>query len=40
MARLRVTGDYLQTAAIIRDGQVISAVNDPNCYSRAGHRST
>jgi propanediol dehydratase large subunit len=30
MARQRVTGDYLQTAAIIRDGRVVSAVNDPN----------
>ncbi len=36
MARQRVTGDYLQTAAIIRDGRVISAVNDPNCYSGPG----
>ncbi|MEO6623690.1 MAG: propanediol/glycerol family dehydratase large subunit [Burkholderiaceae bacterium] len=36
MARQRVTGDYLQTAAIIREGRVISAVNDPNCYSGPG----
>jgi propanediol dehydratase large subunit len=36
MARQRVTGDYLQTAAIIRDGRVISAVNDPNRYSGPG----
>ena len=32
MLRQRVTGDYLQTAAIIRDGAVMSAVNDPNDY--------
>ncbi len=36
MARQRVTGDYLQTAAIIRDGRVISAVNDPNEYGGPG----
>jgi propanediol dehydratase large subunit len=36
MARQRVTGDYLQTAAIIRDGRVISAVNDPNRYHGPG----
>jgi propanediol dehydratase large subunit len=36
MARQRVTGDYLQTAAIIRDGRVVSAVNDPNHYSGPG----
>jgi propanediol dehydratase large subunit len=36
MARQRVTGDYLQTSAIIRDGRVISAVNDPNRYSGPG----
>lgn len=36
MARQRVTGDYLQPAAIIRDGQVVSAVNDPNRYSGPG----
>lgn len=36
MARQRVTGDYLQTAAIIRDGRVISAVNDPNRYIGPG----
>jgi propanediol dehydratase large subunit len=32
MLRQRVTGDYLQTAAIIRDRRVLSAVNDPNDY--------
>ena len=36
MARQRVTGDYLQTAAIIRDGRVVSAVNDPNRYCGPG----
>lgn len=36
MGRQRVTGDYLQTAAIIRDGHVISAVNDPNRYRGPG----
>jgi len=36
MARQRVTGDYLQTAAIIRDGRVVSAINDPNRYNGPG----
>jgi propanediol dehydratase large subunit len=36
MARQRVTGDYLQTSAIIRDGRVVSAVNDPNRYRGPG----
>jgi propanediol dehydratase large subunit len=36
MARQRVTGDYLQTSAIIRDGRVVSAVNDPNRYHGPG----
>ncbi len=36
MARQRAAGDYLQTAAIIRDGQVLSAVNDPNDYRGPG----
>lgn len=36
MARQRVAGDYLQTAAIIRDGEVLSAVNDPNDYRGPG----
>ncbi len=30
MLRQRVSGDYLQTSAIVRDGRVVSAVNDPN----------
>lgn len=36
MLRQRVSGDYLQTAAIIRNGKVISAVNDPNDYAGPG----
>jgi propanediol dehydratase large subunit len=36
LMRLRVSGDYLQTAAVIRDGRVLSAVNDPNEYSGPG----
>ena len=42
MLRQRVTGDYLQTAAILRDGRVVSAVNQPNDYRGpgTGHRLT
>lgn len=36
LVRLRVSGDYLQTAAVVRDGCVISAVNDPNDYGGPG----
>ncbi|MFK5978711.1 MAG: propanediol/glycerol family dehydratase large subunit [Rhizobiaceae bacterium] len=36
LVKLRVSGDYLQTSAIIRNGQVISAINDPNNYSGPG----
>ncbi len=38
--RQRVSGDYLQTAAIVRDGVVVSAVNDPNDYAgpQTGYR--
>ncbi|MCC7361529.1 MAG: propanediol dehydratase [Anaerolineales bacterium] len=36
MARQRVSGDYLQTAAIIQAGRVVSAVNDPNDYAGPG----
>ncbi|MEX2649053.1 MAG: propanediol/glycerol family dehydratase large subunit [Alphaproteobacteria bacterium] len=35
-ARQRAAGDYLQTAAVIRDGRVLSAVNDPNDYAGPG----
>ena len=36
VVKLRVSGDYLQTSAMIRDGKVISAVNDPNTYLGPG----
>ena len=36
LVRLRVSGDYLQTSAIVRDGRVLSAVNDPNDYLGPG----
>jgi propanediol dehydratase large subunit len=36
MLRQRVAGDYLQTSAIIRDGRVVSAVNDANDYLGPG----
>jgi propanediol dehydratase large subunit len=36
IVKLRVTGDYLQTSAIVRDGRVISAINDPNDYAGPG----
>ena len=36
MLRQRVSGDYLQTSALIRDGQVMSAVNTPNDYQGPG----
>ena len=37
MQRQRVSGDYLQTSAVIgADGIVLSAVNDPNEYSGPG----
>ena len=40
--RQRVSGDYLQTSAIIRNGKVLSAVNDPNDYvgPASGYRMT
>ena len=34
--KLRVSGDYLQTSAIIRDARVLSAINDPNNYTGPG----
>ena len=34
--RLRISGDYLQTSAIVRDGRVLSAINDPNDYAGPG----
>jgi propanediol dehydratase large subunit len=36
LVKLRVSGDYLQTSAIVRDGRVISAINDPNAYNGPG----
>jgi len=36
LLRLRVSGDYLQTSAVVRDGKVISAINDPNDYQGPG----
>lgn len=36
MLRQRISGDYLQTSAILRDGHVISALNDPNDYLGPG----
>jgi propanediol dehydratase large subunit len=36
MVKLRVSGDYLQTSAVVRDGRVLSAVNDPNDYLGPG----
>ena len=36
VVKLRIAGDYLQTSAIVRDGRVISAVNDPNSYAGPG----
>jgi hypothetical protein len=37
MQRQRISGDYLQTSAVIApDGEVVSAVNDPNRYAGPG----
>jgi len=36
LVKLRLSGDYLQTSAIVRDGKVISAINDPNTYQGPG----
>jgi propanediol dehydratase large subunit len=36
LVKLRISGDYLQTSAIVRDGRIISAVNDPNDYQGPG----
>jgi propanediol dehydratase large subunit len=36
MLRQRISGDYLQTSAILRGGEVISALNDPNDYRGPG----
>lgn len=36
LVKLRVSGDYLQTSAIVRNKHVISAINDPNDYNGPG----
>jgi propanediol dehydratase large subunit len=36
LVKLRVSGDYLQTSAVVRGGKIVSAVNDPNDYSGPG----
>jgi propanediol dehydratase large subunit len=36
VVKLRISGDYLQTAAVVRDGRVLSAVNDQNDYRGPG----
>jgi len=36
VVKLRVSGDYLQTSAMVRNGKVVSAINDPNDYGGPG----
>ena len=36
IVKLRVSGDYLQTSAVIRGDRILSAINDPNDYSGPG----
>jgi len=36
LVKLRISGDYLQTSAMVRDRHVMSAVNDPNTYLGPG----
>jgi propanediol dehydratase large subunit len=36
VVKLRLSGDYLQTSAVVRNGRVLSAVNDPNDYLGPG----
>jgi propanediol dehydratase large subunit len=36
LVKLRVSGDYLQTSAVVRDDRVLSAINDPNDYTGPG----
>jgi propanediol dehydratase large subunit len=36
LVRLRISGDYLQTSALVRDGNILSAINDPNDYLGPG----
>ena len=36
VVKLRISGDYLQTSAMVRNGHILSAVNDPNDYLGPG----
>jgi propanediol dehydratase large subunit len=36
VVKLRVSGDYLQTSAVVRNGKIVSAVNDANNYTGPG----
>jgi len=36
VVKLRISGDYLQTSAVVRNGRIVSAVNDPNDYLGPG----
>lgn len=36
LVKLRISGDYLQTSSMVRDGRVVSAINDPNDYGGPG----
>jgi len=36
LVKLRISGDYLQTSAMVRNRRVMSAVNDPNDYLGPG----
>ena len=36
LVKLRVSGDYLQTSAMVRERRIMSAVNDPNDYAGPG----
>lgn len=36
VVKLRLSGDYLQTSAMIRQGRIVSAINDPNDYLGPG----
>jgi propanediol dehydratase large subunit len=36
VVKLRLSGDYLQTSAMVRKGRIVSAVNDPNDYLGPG----
>jgi propanediol dehydratase large subunit len=36
VVKLRLSGDYLQTSAMVREGRIVSAINDPNDYQGPG----